>query len=521
LRPDSLLAVVLISDENDCSIREKEQGFYAARTDSMDLPRGTAACAANPNDPCCVSCISPLPAGCKADPSCEANGGELPDELDAPNLRCFDQKRRFGIDFLYPTSRYVNALRQVRLCLSRDDLSTAPGDECPDDDGDGAPDVARNPIYSDLSATGTMIRDRSIVFIAGIVGVPWQDIAARTAADPVRRDELHYMTASELRAAGVWAKILGEPSPGGGAPPVPPTNALMIESTSPRTGFDGQGNALAPPDSPPMANPVNGHEWQNLHLDDLMYACIFELPGPRDCKEIDKIKDARPGCDCSDQSVSSLAPICQAESGEYGRKQRYAKAYPAIRELQVLRDFGDNAIVGSICARNVKDPSQQDFGYRPATDAIVDRLREGLTDRCFHRALEPDPVTHTPPCVVIEARPPGESCDAARRRSPASGDALPLVRQRVEDRGLCDAPGRPACSALVLCEVAEAGPACHRQMEQPDVGWCYVDPAQNPEDDPEIVASCPPAQKRLVRFVDPVPVVEPNVHALVVCPAQR
>jgi hypothetical protein len=36
-----------------------------------------------------------------------------------------------------------------------------------------------------------------------------------------------------------------------------------------------------------------------------------------------------------------------------------------------------------------------------------------------------------------------------------------------------------------------------------------------------MVASCPPAQKRLVRFADPVPVAEPNVHAVVVCLAQE
>lgn len=116
-----------------------------------------------------------------------------------------------------------------------------------------------------------------------------------------------------------------------------------------------------------MANPVNGHEWQS-QVDDLMYACIFELPGPRDCRELEELGDSHPGCDCDDRRVSGLAPICQDESGKYGRKQRYAKAYPGLRELQVLRDFGDNAIVGSICTRNVKDPSHQDFGYWPAID---------------------------------------------------------------------------------------------------------------------------------------------------------
>lgn len=37
-----------------------------------------------------------------------------------------------------------------------------------------------------------------------------------------------------------------------------------------------------------------------------------------------------------------------------------------------------NSIVASICARNLVDTGAQDYGYRPAVDAIVDRLKEAL-----------------------------------------------------------------------------------------------------------------------------------------------
>lgn len=39
---------------------------------------------------------------------------------DPPNLKCFDQKRRYGVDFHFPVDRYVNALSPTR-----DDLQYA------------------------------------------------------------------------------------------------------------------------------------------------------------------------------------------------------------------------------------------------------------------------------------------------------------------------------------------------------------------------------------------------------------
>jgi hypothetical protein len=61
--------------------------------------------------------------------------------------------------------------------------------------------------------------------------------------------------------------------------------------------------------------------------------------------------------------------------------QTGAKAYPGARELQVLKDFGDNAIVGSICpkvvnsANPVSDPA---YGYNPVMLEIADRLSSVL-----------------------------------------------------------------------------------------------------------------------------------------------
>jgi hypothetical protein len=94
LRPDSLLGIVVLSDENDCSIMDSGQAFLTGTTTLsagvFNLPRSTSACAADPNDPCCVSCaVGSAPSGCLApaeDSECQ-KGAYLSQE-DPINLRC-------------------------------------------------------------------------------------------------------------------------------------------------------------------------------------------------------------------------------------------------------------------------------------------------------------------------------------------------------------------------------------------------------------------------------------------------
>src|SRR5262249_30573652 len=163
------------------------------------------------------------------------------------------------------------------------------------------------------------------------------------------------------------------PNPGNNTPPIQPTDALMIESKDPRGGADGENppRPLVGTNAGYLANPVNGHEWVNTDQDDLQYACIFPLPEARDCTKA-IAENPPPGCDCKPGKESDNNPLCQAPSGQSSTTQTYAKAYPSLRELEVLRDFGANAIVASACARNVKDATAQDYGYRPAVDAILD-----------------------------------------------------------------------------------------------------------------------------------------------------
>src|SRR5690606_2151958 len=108
---------------------------------------------------------------------------------------------------------------------------------------------------------------------------------------------------------------------------------------------------------------------------------------------VSQFKDDNPGasvpnCDCTEHnSEESHNPLCQdPNSNTYGYRQHFAKAYPSLRQLQVLREFGANSIVAAICPKEV-DPEAPDYGYRPAVAAIVDTLKKQLKDKCLPRPL--------------------------------------------------------------------------------------------------------------------------------------
>ena len=356
LRPDSAVAIVMLTDENDCSTIAGGYGpeagdvgqFFISLQASQGaqpfhLPRPTAECAMDPNDPCCRSCGQPSPSGCPDNSeytSCQTTGGfyDNAGNEDQLNLRCFDQKRRFGIDFLYPTERYVDGLRHRKV-------------------PNGSGQLVANPLYRELNAGSASARGFEMVFLMGIVGVPWQLIATEPSLTSGR---LEYLSESEIRDRGLWDQLVGDPSRG-----TPPGSSLMVESPQERGGN-------LPSTSPTPLNAINGHEWNIADNDDLQYACIFPLVEPRDCNL------STTTCDCTG-SPGMLAtfrkPLCQdPATGEYTSIQRFAKAYPSLRPLEVLRGFGENSVVASICARNVTDASADDFAYRPAMKALARQM---------------------------------------------------------------------------------------------------------------------------------------------------
>jgi hypothetical protein len=126
-------------------------------------------------------------------------------------------------------------------------------------------------------------------------------------------------------------------------------------------------DALAPPTAGYLANPINGHERNILSNSDLQYACIFQLPAPRDCAASANSSS----CDCQSPTDGSMNPLCQALDGTYQTTQGYAKALPALRILQVLKGVGDAGVLASICPKNIVDPTSEGYGYRPVIGTLV------------------------------------------------------------------------------------------------------------------------------------------------------
>jgi hypothetical protein len=226
LRPDSLLLIVSVGNRDDCSVRDGGQYYLALQKSTgqaqFDLPPAVGVCADHPSDSCCASCGQAAPARCpdpENDPACAegcagpADGGTCAGdphpwpESDALALRCFHEKQRFGIDFLQPVQRYVDALTKRHA---------------PNREGGLVP----NPIYADLGNTGAPPRHPGLVVWTTITGVPWQDLA-RDPHDLTKG----YLGSDELASAGRWGAIIGAP-----ASDVEPSDPFMIESIDPRSG---------------------------------------------------------------------------------------------------------------------------------------------------------------------------------------------------------------------------------------------------------------------------------------------
>lgn len=491
LRPDSLLAIIMLSDENDCSIREESTYWLAAETEQR-MWKPHPSCATDLNHECCMSCkqLSNKDEKCAA-PECWGPDGQAAflDSKDDPiNLRCWEQKRRFGFDFLYPIDRYRDAFTQTMIVNRRGEL-------------------VPNPIFSDLNDQDalTTIRSQGLVFFAGIVGVPWQDIA-RQDGNGVPRIEAGFKNAEELNMPvrgdlTTWDIILGDWRNHG-----KPADPLMVESDVPRTGNNPiTGDALVAPDATGW-NPINGREYTTTVSanGDLQYACIFELPTARPCT-------GDTNCDCN-AGASIDNPLCApgenrqpGDPGPRSNTQVMAKAYPGLRELALIQSLGPQGIVGSVCPAELRDKNSPTYGYRPAIGAIVDTLKTALGGQCLPRELKPDAQGQVT-CLILEARNTGGNCDCnTTARQPVTD-----IHQLAKDTVLRDPIAKPAgwdCVCEVKQLLGDELLACQNDDSEevrtgagPVHGWCYVDEALG-VGNPSIVANCPATEKRIIRFV--------------------
>lgn len=519
LRMDSLLAVIMLTDENDCSFKLSGQQWLVSDTGASETGtfRGSAQCASNPDDPCCQSCGKSVNAGCPAidvdgksrAQGCEsltyplANPGFAADSDDQGNLRCFKQKQRFGADFLLPVERYSNALNQSQICPTSETLV-------------GCDNPVPNPVFS----RGGETRAKTLVFFGGILGVPWQTLAVNPADTVLRYKKAKSDIPDEVLD---WDTLLGL-TPASGVRPLYPTldgtiDPHMFESIQPRAGIPG-------PESPFMADPANGHDWNIIDQSDLQYACIFPKPAV-DCPTEQEVREDDtadpttpiPNCDCTyygpglGDGGDYNSPLCQGQGG-YSMTQAFGKAYPGVRELQALEKFAQdnptqNAIVASICPKEVSDKSKKDYGYRPAVATIVERLKEQLQEPCLPRPLATKEDGGAA-CVIIEATTDEQGCQIGEQfaRSEVSPSIKPLVYQALETKELCEGN---ECQQYKLCEIPQirrADPgynSCISGGSGAD-GWCYLDRdalSEAERMDPAIVsalAKCPDTAKRKLRF---------------------
>jgi hypothetical protein len=526
LRADSLLAVVMVTDENDCSFKASGESWRLSQTQRLSADgqaevsrayKGSAACQSDPNDSCCVSCGDQVPGGCPTvenvdgetvSAGCEeplymssfdlAVEGSSEPTLDPPNLRCFDQKRRFGVDYLYPVARYVNALQLPTLCPFADDLN--PEATNPDGSrvcGESQEFVVQNSLYTDLTfedrraadETATLVvpRDPSLVLLAGVVGVPWQDLAVdRNASTLLYRTNDASVTEEPTID---WTQLLGSATPGSpyDLRTAPPTDPLMWEQIDPRAGTDTS---------------ANGGEWNILERDDLQYACTFPLPERVSCPSLEELdgSDFR-YCECTYHGDPAYQnPVCS------GLEQTHSRAFPSIRPLQVLRDHGASSVVASICPKNTTDTNSSDYGYRPFVHALVGRMERELRAGCMGRELfvQDTPGGPAPNCTIVEANREATSCQAAEARADVAEPLGQRVRERLERLALCEAANGD-CLDFQLCELAALTPgsedyeSCLAADNATGNGWCYVDPAQG-LGSADQVAGCPVGEERRIRF---------------------
>ncbi len=485
LRSDSLLAIVLLSDENDSSLNYLDQQAYLP-WNSAPFYRASSVCATSPTDKCCYSCGLAAPAGCPAkssDASCSINGGVYTAQQDGINLKPDQTKKKYGFEANFPVKRFVNAFTKPTIDPTQPDLLVS-----------GSAKAVPNPIFSDLSNSGQPVRSADLVFFAAIVGVPNEAVAA----DP-KDISKGVQDSDTLDHNNFWAQYVGDPDKY-----IPPTNPIMQESTAPRAGLP-----TAPIIPPTVAAPNGGERALDPNIPiDLQYTCIFQLKTPESTT-----------VDCL-MPDSSNNPLCTMSGGKPTTPQLYAKAYPGLRELAVVDGMQAQGIAASICpANSTQDTDKTTFGYTPAVGSIINRLKAKLNNPCLARPLVADPNGNVP-CRIIEAMhlpngqgdcssPPGrqkmdpdDPAIAAALTDPLAPKGTAVWNRFCELDQLAGSPKPPkvgdAPSEKFQCQNDADADLPTMGLD----GWCYIDAEATPQvGNAALVEKCLPSDKRELRFV--------------------
>jgi len=504
LRPDSLLAVIVVSDENSGEVVDPlsigGQG-WAYMDDHFpggpgSAAMGTSACGptpvagtglamnaagnsyytgsgvnAGPLSPNCTSCGFSNSAAVVADKAangnCSMNGGYYTQAQDQLNTRGVYDKQRFGVDPRFPVQRYINGLSANKV---------------PDRNGEhsggnyvGTPDCS-NPIFSTNLPTSSSAdlcnltkgpRTSDLVFLAVITGVPHQLLQAVAGKDPecsppnvpAGTAQKDCPQKASLTAAD-WTLMLGNDPENYDFTGISP---YMFVSINPRMG-------LQPPGAGDGTDPVNGREW-NTNAADQQYACTFPLAAPRDCTMITQACDCTMGrCDsCAGNANCVCPPLCGDGSSAPLTTQVRAKAYPSPRELEEAKGLGTQGIVSSLCPIHTSDNATMNdplYGYRPAVAAIVDRLKNALASQCLPQQLTPDPTCGDVQCLILETLATGSQSDCSSGKYAGLSSPDPDVLSKFQAsqsaawaaNGGADAGLGPDPSTLPTCQVTQLVP---------------------------------------------------------------
>jgi hypothetical protein len=545
LRSDSLVAVIVVTDENEEAADPLAIGGQGWAFDSYSFPggpgqapEGTIECTkldpnnpttTGPNDPACTSC-----AFIKSDPNfatrCPPDGaggmnGYYGAANDSISVRFLNQKMRFGLFAGYPTSRYIRGLTKTTVpSAAREHDPT--GNYVGDNDLNAncvnplfAQNLPTDPTKQDTCKLQRGPRTPDLIYYAAIAGVPHQLLQAKpgdsgcpAGTNPADCPQKGTLSASD------WTQIQGGQDPEHydfrGA------DFHMVESTGPRVAPAGQGvwasTSSCPPTSPNDCDPVNGREW-TTSKQDLQFSCIFDL----------RPQFGGKGKDCTDPKYNGACDCQTATSGGSGYNvgtqlcdtqtptlQVNGKAYPSIREMVIAHAMaqqnaqnGGQGIVSSLCPIHVTEQTPGDplYGYRPAVNAIVDRLKTALSTQCVPQKLAPRTCGDVP-CVVLvslinDAIPgkiklcknPGTACSAVPGLSvpadpnvaakfcdaqealwnPMSRDAEPFTVPLCELNQLYQVPAGAACPGVSTPPPStfDANGSCAGSKTP---GWCYV-----------------------------------------------
>jgi hypothetical protein len=498
LRPDSLVAIIMLTDEDDSSadpLAIGGQGYLymskkfpnssivrsSGEADGTTAPRGTTKCATDPGHPDCTSCgfkdgcnaQDPACQRIKQDKNCTTSGlqgrsgknfdGFFGPEDDALNVRFHRMKERYGVDPQYPIKRYVDGLTKFKVPDRKAEHLTKVNEAT------GRREIAAytstpkctNPLFAaklprgkpgeELCALPRGTRSPDLVFFAVVGGVPNELLYPEGYApdDP----EKNRVTSDK------WIKILGRDPLNFNYDGIDPH---MIQSVAPRAKLKGGDAARGDLGD----DPIHGREW-NTQKTDLQYACSFDLPSPRSCAGT-----GVQSCDCNDTTFNN--PLCTK-----GTDQVKAKAYPTIREFEVVRALGDQGIAASLCPLQLKDKQAPTYGYRPAVAAIIDRLKNALTTQCLPQKLVRDNEGLVPCLVLAQLGEETDTCEGKNLQKPDDSILKVFLEQQklesgnVGDGGL-DLSRLPVC-VLDQRKVAR-GETCRDETNRV---WCYVenDPA--------------------------------------------